>query len=242
MATAGTSKVILGATLAMFVTLAVVLSLVLVLLAELYCSLFFRRRQAKSSTTTATVNDDSENTHQPNSTPSLCNFYSQGVLRAPRSFLFPASATMDLEKQQPHLHIPNHNSSAPSSSYPWPIQESSPPSANTSGRTSTEQLIYICNPIYDNEANIRIISKIDTPFETPGSSPSRLETGEGSSTPPSSPTTTPPLTPMKKLPEQGTSVSLRDARSICPTGSDSNSNNDGISSSSSGSPCTSPSW
>ncbi|KAI3443815.1 hypothetical protein Pfo_000480 [Paulownia fortunei] len=245
----GTSKVIMGATVGMVVTLAIVLALVLVLLAELYCSLLLRRRHhpKRASTATAVSNDDPDHPHQPNA-PSLCSFYAQGVLRAPRSFLFPAPENLDLEKQ-PHLPISTiHHSSAPSSSYPWPVQEASPPpSAINSPGTRKEQLIYICNPIYDDEA-IRIISKVDTPFETPGTSPSRLETAGCSPSSnktlssPSSPPTTPPLTPMKKLPAEGPSVSLRDARSICTTGSDSNSNNDGISSSSSGSPCTSPSW
>ncbi|KAK3041672.1 hypothetical protein RJ639_001482, partial [Escallonia herrerae] len=105
-----------------------------------------------------------------------------------------------------------------------------------------EHLVYISNPIYDNEDGRP--SRAETPFETPDTSPSRLETGGSSgdedrdqsipSSPPSLPTT-PPLTPMKKLPTEACSVSLRDARSLGTSGSDSNSNN-GRSSSSSGTP------
>lgn len=105
--------------------------------------------------------------------------------------------------------------------------------------------MYICNPIYDNDGNMP--RRVDTPFETPDSSPSRLETigssGEEDDDDVSR-LTTPPLTPMKKLPTEGCSVSLRDARSIPTSGTDSNNSNiyEISSSSSSGSPCTSPSW
>ncbi|XP_034918289.2 LOW QUALITY PROTEIN: uncharacterized protein [Populus alba] len=112
-----------------------------------------------------------------------------------------------------------------------------------------EHLVYISNPIYDNDASRP--SRVDTPYETPDSSPSRLETCGSSSgeeeialpspCAPHSVPGTPPLTPMKKLPAKACSVSLRDARSLGTSGSDSASNN-GLSSSSSGSPCTSPSW
>lgn len=108
--------------------------------------------------------------------------------------------------------------------------------------------MYISNPIYDNDASR--VSGVNTPFETPDSSPSRLEMAGSSSgedeiaqPSPSSPSSplTPPLTPMKKLPAEASSISLRNARSLGTSVSDSNSNH-GLSSSSSGSPCTSPSW
>ncbi|CAN6540939.1 unnamed protein product [Malus baccata var. baccata] len=122
-----------------------------------------------------------------------------------------------------------------------------------SGGGAAEHFVYISNPIYGNEA-IGRASGTNTPFQTPDMSPSRMEMGGSSSsssgdeevaqpTPsgPSNPITTPPLTPMKKLPAEACSVSLRDARSLGTSGSDSNSNN-GLSSSSSGSTSTSPSW
>ncbi|CAK7334950.1 unnamed protein product [Dovyalis caffra] len=106
-----------------------------------------------------------------------------------------------------------------------------------------EHFVYISNPIYDNDASRA--SRVDTPYETPDSSPSRLEivgssSGEEEIALPSP--STPPLTPMKKLPAEACSVSLRDTRSLGTSGSDSVSNNVLSSSSSSGSPCTSPSW
>ena len=52
----GASKVIMGATLVMVVSLAIVLGLILVLLVELYCSLLLRRRrQLKDSTASYTI-------------------------------------------------------------------------------------------------------------------------------------------------------------------------------------------
>ncbi|XP_060170604.1 uncharacterized protein LOC132601541, partial [Lycium barbarum] len=125
----------------------------------------------------------------------------------------------------------------------FPLQCSTSSDIEGHGGATKKQLVYISNPIYDNEACRP--SRGDTPFETPDSSPSRLETilfsreddngsGQSSSSSPSSF----PLTPMKKLPAEACSVSLRDARSLGTSGS-SNSNNSLLSS---GSPCTSPSW
>lgn len=303
----GTSKVIMGATLVMVVSLALVLGLVLVLLAELYCSLLLRRRQLRITTTNTTASgtvadpataetaggssssqpqDQSSDPPPPPPTPPLTSFYSQGVLKAPRSLLFPAisykeeSTTLQTKKQLSQLHhqvidIPKQEpNSSPSPSIsltvsPKPSQENKGGSGNGTSTTTTttttttnacndkacgvvrEHFVYISNPIYDNGESR--VSGVDTPFETPDTSPSRLEmSGSGSSgeddevgqplpSSQSSSPLTPPLTPMKKLPAEGCSVSLRDARSLGTSGSDSNSNN-GISSSSSGSPCTSPSW
>ncbi|XP_059638118.1 uncharacterized protein LOC132280030 [Cornus florida] len=279
----GTSKVIMGATLVMVVGLAIVLGLVLVLLAELYCSLLLRRRKQEittsstttAATTTTAIATDSSCLHkQPQdesgAAPPLSSFYAQGVLRAPRNFLFPAVSEKelesDIEKQQQSQPLQTQ----PPSSTPHRIglvtpSPSSPsfvcsppliPKVSLQGDSSTsndgvcgrgeEQFMYISNPIYDNEAGMP--SRADTPFETPDTSPSHLEMGgfsgdddQPSPSSPSSLPTTPPLTPMKKLPAEGCSVCLRDARSLATSGSDSNSNN-GVSSSSSGSPCTSPSW
>ncbi|CAB4288483.1 unnamed protein product [Prunus armeniaca] len=310
----GTSKVIMGATLVMVVSLAIVLGLILVLLAELYCSLLLRRRQLKTNTSNPNLNatatadaaDSAATTtssERPSSQPQdhsagppLSSFL--GVLRAPRSFLFPSvpckQDNAEIKKRHTHLlhqvfdiPVPNQeilanttpchigviiSSPSPSISFvtsPQPTQEDKIQAGNSSpgahcnekagggGGGGAEHFVYISNPIYDNdEASTRPSGgENNTPFETPETSPSRLEMGGGSSssssgedevaqpTPsgPSSPTTTPPLTPMKKLPAEACSVPLRDARSLGTSGSDSNTNN-GLSSSSSGSPCTSPSW
>ncbi|CAK9152732.1 unnamed protein product [Ilex paraguariensis] len=103
----GTTKVIMGATLIMVASLAIVLSLVLVLLAELYCSLLLRRRQIRKPTSNTTISAGDSISQPPppldqSAPPSLGSFYAQGVLRAPRSFLFPAVSgddKLDLEKQ-----------------------------------------------------------------------------------------------------------------------------------------------
>lgn len=282
----GTSQVIMGATLIVVVSIGIVLGLVLVLLAQLYCSLLLRRRRPLRASTSnipnsraaATSNDGSPERDQDLSgTPSLSAFYAHGVLHAPRNFLFPAvygnESNEDLEKQR-DSQIPNqqptsspnelhrHVFSLPSSpsfvplAPPRLIPEAPLDSTSTRndefcGGSSKETYIYISNPIYDNVGNRP--SRVATPFETPDSSPSRLDTNCSSgeddndnakstaSSPSSLPMTTPPLSPIKKLPAQACSISLRDARSLATSGSD--SNNEGISSSStSGSPCTSPSW
>ncbi|KAL3532437.1 hypothetical protein ACH5RR_005958 [Cinchona calisaya] len=294
----GSSKVIIGATPVMVVSIVIVLGLVLVLLAELYCSfLLLRRRQLRASTSNittssnvaATINDTSQqHGHQDHSENlSLSSFCSQGVLHAPRNLLFPAVpgdqiSNEDLEKQQhspfpkfcesptqqhtstsPH-HLRKHVFLPPSSRsfvplppprlvYDFPLQcSTSTYNDEACGGSNMETYIYICNPVYDNDASRP--SRVETLFETPDSSPSRLEingSGEDDNDIIQSPTTstpssqamivTPPLTPMKKLPAEACSISLRDAGSLATSGSD--SNNEGISSSStSESPCTSPSW
>ncbi|KAJ0090554.1 hypothetical protein Patl1_13225 [Pistacia atlantica] len=281
----GTSKVIMGATLAMVVSLAIVLGLILVLLVELYCSLLLRRRQLRNNTsnTTTTINSIPSQPlqTQDRSASTLGSFYSQGVLDAPRSFLFPAVSSKEnkienkgrsfqlhsvldirtLESNTSPHHIGILSPSSPPTSFttsPQPIQET-PLQVGTNsscraheeanyGGDGGEDFVYISNPIYDNDASR--LSRADTPFETPDTSPSRLETGGSSGEDeiaqpsPSSQHSlpiTPPLTPMKKLPAEACSVSLRDARSLGTSRSDSVSNN-GLSSSSSGTPCTSPSW
>ncbi|XP_019260083.1 PREDICTED: uncharacterized protein LOC109238106 [Nicotiana attenuata] len=271
----------MAAILIVVVSLAMVLGLVLVLLAEFFCSLLLRRRQRSKTA----INSTSAFTAQPppppprhqdqTIAPILSSFYAQGVLHAPRNFLFPNhdnnnnisslpgvisqvqsdedGAYIDLNpKENFDFEMPNRNSSSP---YPSFIQIQSPKlvheiplQCSTSTCTTMEQFVYISNPIYDNE-KLRP-STVDTPFETPNSSPSCLETIDNSSekddenygissSSSSSPASSVQLTPMKKLPAEACSVSLRDVRSIITIESNSNSNN---SSFSSGSPCTSPSW
>ncbi|GAB4839200.1 hypothetical protein Ancab_028727 [Ancistrocladus abbreviatus] len=287
----GTSKVIMGATLVVVLSLAIVLGLVLVLLAELYCSILLRRRRLKTSktsntTTAAVANTYTSQTEEPPGPP-LSSFYSQGVLHAPRSFLFPKLPSKreqvdDVEKHhckfRHFLSIQTQELNA-KQSQPQPRLQKSPspsymplckPGASTEepilevldrgegggdrdpicgGGIGQEQLVYISNPIYDNDAT-RPDTADAIPFESPDTSPSRLEMGgssgddENVEQPPpfsSSSAMTPPLTPMKELPAKACSVALRDAGSVATSGSDSNSQN-GAFSSSSGTPSTSPSW
>lgn len=300
----GTSKVILGATLIMVVSLAIVLGLILVLLAELYCSLLLRRRRLRVAPPTTTSNSSADpivaatNVSQslPSAAPprdnnraaiSLSSLYAHGVLRAPRSFLFPIVPcvkdnnvdVVEAKSQSSQLHrvidIDTHESSLSPrriglisipSHPPSPFISASPDlsiskvcaqskfssaiARSDSSSNDGDHFMYISNPIYDNDAVRPSREGDNTPFETPNSSPSKLETCDSSeedevllspsSTIHSLPNT-PPLTPMKKLPAEACSITLRDARSLGNSGSDSNTNN-GPSSSSSGSPCTSPSW
>ncbi|XP_019457439.1 PREDICTED: pollen-specific leucine-rich repeat extensin-like protein 2 isoform X2 [Lupinus angustifolius] len=295
----GTSKVIMGATLVMVVSLVVILGLILVLLAELYCSFLLHRRQMRNSnpqtTTTATTTTTIANAFSPSHSPTLhpphqqqqhspppppppppppfTSICSQGVLQAPRSILFPPfSSIHDLHEpkkqhqQLSELHqiIPiqtqdlnanaNENSyciglvSVPSSLESFMSRAPSKPSQQDSFQGTTtaidktcsggEHLVYISNPIYENEEGKE--SEPNTPFETPDTSPSRLEINGSSSSDDDDDDEvevshcgvqtfpcTPPLTPMKKLhgPEKDSSVSLRDARSLGTSGSDSHSKN-----------------
>lgn len=255
----------MGATLVMVVSLAVVLGLILVLLAELYCSLLLRRRRQLRTTAAAvptavtTRTNASPSSHTPSSyfqqhsppppAPPLpfTSIYAHGVLQAPRSFLFPAvSSKVDVaeaKRQLSELHQVIQMQTQTASSPPKPIQEGQDSLQGSSGPTSCgEHLVYISNPIYENEESKA--SGENTPFETPHTSPSHLERSGSSGedeVAQVSPSNTPPVTPMKKLPAEACSVPLRDARSLGTSGSESHSNN-GLSSSSSGTPCTSPSW
>ncbi|KAI3754259.1 hypothetical protein L1987_54038 [Smallanthus sonchifolius] len=223
----GSSNLMMGLTLVLVVCLAVVLGLVLVLLAELYCSILLRRRDTTTTTTDAAV--DTATNPTP---PSLPNLYTQSILAAPRNILYPfvAGAGDDVEKQQ---HVPE----------------------NQENNQDLDHLVYISNPMYDGDENGRkSMVAGNTPFETPDTSPSRLETedtssgddddddgggGEKGEEITSAKTgVTPPLTPMKKLPAK---VNDGDGDGD-GGGGDENSNNGVSSSSSSGTPCTSLSW
>ncbi|RDX61710.1 hypothetical protein CR513_60036, partial [Mucuna pruriens] len=245
----GTSKFIMGATLVMVVTLAIVLGLILVLLAELYCSLLLRRRQLRKTNTipmsTTTINSASSS-HTP-----LSNVYSQGVLQAPRRFLFPCKNDLAEANASPHgIGLVSLSfSSSPLASFlarapPRAVQQDTLACAEG----DDDHLVYISNPIYDNEE--AKACGANTPFQTPHTSPSRLQTSASSvnndddddthdddDDAHSSPSLTPPLTPMNKLPS---SVSLRDATSFAASATDSHSINGP--SSSSDTPSTSPSW
>ncbi|XP_074343176.1 uncharacterized protein LOC141681010 [Apium graveolens] len=270
----GASKVMMVAALVMVASLAIVLGLVLVLVAELYCSgLFGRRKGLRTTTSTGTANSTAENSsqqsHNPSCITSLSSFHAQGVLKAPRSLLFPAVSSKDKVDIENQLSQAPTQASESRTQKPFPTSHQfriffaeplSPPAPfqpvlkvpNHNGGASTsknagsdceENLVYISNPVYDNAVNQTSI--VDTPFGTPDSSPSRLEISRSSSEEDDGGTAfpiTPPLTPMKKLPIEACSVPLKDARSLGTTASYSNSNDGDLSSSSSGSPSTSHPW
>uniref|UniRef100_A0A7N0TBH0 Uncharacterized protein n=1 Tax=Kalanchoe fedtschenkoi TaxID=63787 RepID=A0A7N0TBH0_KALFE len=273
----GASRVIMGATLIMVLSLAIVLGLVLVLLAELYCSLLVRRRQLRRAN--AALEDaeglspttESQSQGHSSSTPPLARFYSHGVLNAPRNLLFPSlhskeedNADSDFQQtQQSQLRQflqSSHpgattSAAAAAAAHQVRILSSSPPSPHHSATVAPqiqpgedvngsskehEDLVYISNPIFSSRAA--------TPYATPDTSPSRLGNSSGSSDEDDEQAnapkhSSPPLSPMKELPAEGCSVSLKDARCLGTSGSDSHSiNGGGGSTSSSGTPCTSPSW
>ncbi|OWM89911.1 uncharacterized protein LOC116195425 [Punica granatum] len=272
----GSSQVIMGATLIMAASLAIVVGLVLVLFAELYCSLLLRRRRssrqqlcsnpAASSATAISatpVTIPSPSSFNPSDPSPLSSFYAQGVLHAPRSLLFPALPSPDAAKRQYRHSEDDLESNSAASPPPKFITCSSLPGGNIQedcsfqvgpARSTSSHLVYISNPIYDNDATDRAKNQSpNTPFETPDSSPSHLECGTSSGADDECDDedrtartgrepNTPPLTPMKKLPAQACSVPLRDAGSLCTSGTDSNTNRGLLWSSSSGTPCTSPSW
>lgn len=258
-------KLVMGVTLIMGVTILLVLALVLVLLAELYCSLLSKRRRPRISSTAAAQQGREEG--PPIAVPlplmSLCpgsSAYDQGVLRAPPGSLLRPIVKEQQQQQQSHhasgtsLHFMGLISTTSSPTPPLGLSRCPPapprlPSIVTTFEENNSTIeedgcgngysaaggkdfIYISNPIYDygEEAHIA-----ETPFETPDTSPSRLLSGS-----PSPPNYTPPLTPMKKLPLSASSVALMDGSALIASvsGTDSNAG----SSSSSGSPCTSPSW
>ncbi|KAJ0799805.1 hypothetical protein HanPI659440_Chr03g0095641 [Helianthus annuus] len=159
----GSSNLMMGLTLVLVVCLAIVLGLVLVLLAELYCSILLRRRH----TTATTAADQETTTAATDPPPNLPNLYTQSILTAPRNLLYPTLAGAgglpagDIEKQNPPEN-----------------QE------NLENVENDQDFMYISNPMYDGDVEIngrksRVAG--NTPFETPDTSPSRLETEETSS-------------------------------------------------------------
>ncbi|KAF1882726.1 hypothetical protein Lal_00002907 [Lupinus albus] len=215
----------MGATLLMVVTLAVVLGLMLLLLAQLYCSLLLRqmRNSTTHTTTTTTTANIASSPSQQHSSSQFTTIYSQGVLQPPPTFLGLVSSPSSLQSFM-----------------------SRAPSKQCNGG---EHLVYISNPIYENEEGKK--SEQNTPFETPDTSPSHLERNGSSSDDDDGVVeeshcgvqTLPSTIPMKKLHghEEACSLSLTDARSLGTSRSDSHSNNV-LSSSSSSSLSTSPSW
>ncbi|KAK8610435.1 hypothetical protein V6N13_081592 [Hibiscus sabdariffa] len=231
----------MGATLVMAASLAIVICLILVLLVELYCSLLLRRHQLKDSsassssstaititipipipiptnTTTAPLSPQDD---QNQSISPLNSAYAQGVLHAPSNFLPPCKQNniqltpLEIHCQEPNITGP-HQIGILHPTSPSIYFATSPPG------NGVENLVYISNPIYNDDAGTEM---------TPGTFPSSDDEA-----PP-----TPPLSPMKKLPAQACPVSLKDARCLGNSGSDSICNI-ALSSSSSASLCTSLSW
>ncbi|KAM7509504.1 hypothetical protein LguiA_019957 [Lonicera macranthoides] len=180
-----------------------------------------------------------EKTHHSPSNPTSPINQTSPILTSPHA---PSSGPLQQKPFQPLPSLAHfnkhfmgiektHRSPPPQIFNPTPTQVPFQCDSNRTSITDTDSdnLVYISNPIYDNEA--------DTPFETPDTSPSRLG-GEGSSGEEGSPA----VTPMKKLPADGCSVSLRDLGTSGSEDSNYSKNGGYSSSSASGSPCTSPSW
>ncbi|KAL1089216.1 hypothetical protein V6Z11_D07G005600 [Gossypium hirsutum] len=136
----GTSKVIMGATLVMAASLAIVLGIILVFLAELYCFLCLRR---------------------PSSSSSLSSVYAQGVLHAPTNFLFPHQQVLEIQAQEPNIISPHQIGILYPTSPPFTSFVNSPPCNASLGNNGVEDLVYISNPIYDNDAGTGMP---ETPF------------------------------------------------------------------------------
>ncbi|CAO2841508.1 unnamed protein product [Amaranthus hypochondriacus] len=180
----GSSKVTMGATMAILIILAIVMFLVFVLLAELYCSILLRRRKLN-------VKNPQQPQNQNQLIPSsLSSFYAQGVLEAPRNFLFPKlHCKREIEERPKHgkLHqflriqspqLLGLTSSLSSSTLQ--IQQPNPkPEIDIEIEMEGRNLMYISNPMYDNEVGEKSnVGLGATPFETPDSSPSQLDGNE----------------------------------------------------------------
>ncbi|XP_047307633.1 uncharacterized protein LOC124911219 [Impatiens glandulifera] len=240
---ASASKLIMVATVVMVISLAVIISLLLLLLADLYCSLLLnRRRQRHRRHLSTSVNRQSisssplQGLFSPPQ-PLRTHFYSQGVLQPPRNLLFPSipagnlagAGGSDIESrhfQLVHFLKPIQNDDE------VPVSRSN---EEVDEARELEDLVYISNPMYDNGGAAAAESEaaaVDTPFETPETSPSNLGNISGEE----DGNNTPPLTAIK-VPEKACSVSMKEGRFMVSSGSESMS-----SSSSTGTPCTSPSW
>ncbi|GKD27013.1 hypothetical protein Tco_1233227 [Tanacetum coccineum] len=203
----GTSNFIMWLTFVLVVSLAMVLGLVLLLLAELYCWPVIRRLRRRRA-----------------STPNGAIMTSTTILSP--SLLENQETENDVEKQCLDDNVD--------------IQKDC---LNDSFNGSS--LVYISNPVFDNENVTKsMVDEIEnvgtcTPFETPESSPSRLETEDESDDEShemeeisSKVVLTPSLSPTKKP--------AMDA-SLGTSLSDTSTSNNGVSSSSLLTPCTSPS-
>ncbi|XP_057538060.1 uncharacterized protein LOC130815588 [Amaranthus tricolor] len=248
----------MGATMAILIILAIVMCLVFVLLAELYCSILLRRRKLNDKNPDQSMVANPRNPQQPQNQnqliPSpLSSFYAQGVLDAPRNFLFPKlpiNTEIDERPKHGKLHqflrvqspqLLGLASSSLSSSTLQMQQPNSKPEINIEVEFEGKNLMYISNPIYDNE-----VSGVGaTPFETSDSlPPSQLDRNEEKKENEKEMKWSPcslPLSPMKEVPAKADeSVCLRDAG--CLGSSCSESNTRIAQFSSSASPHTSPSW
>ncbi|KAI3775507.1 hypothetical protein L1987_50086 [Smallanthus sonchifolius] len=216
-----TSYLIMWLTLFLVVVLAMVLGLVILLLAEFYCSPLLRRHRRRRQLTTPNTNTataaDTTGNNSTTHSPSALDSHTDPLT--------------DIEKQL--LESPENQETGGTQRQDIVDMQNGCLSDSVNGSS----LIYISNPIYGDGNG--------TPFETPGSSPSRLETEDSSDDEReevlSKVVVTPPLTPMKKLPAEACSVCMKDVRSLGTSESDTNSNNGVSSSCSLTDPCTSPS-
>ncbi|PWA90818.1 hypothetical protein CTI12_AA096170 [Artemisia annua] len=209
----GTSNLIMWLTFVLVVSLAMVLGLVLLLLAELYCWPVIRRLRRRRIST-------------PNGAPMTTT-----TILSP-SLLESQETENDVEKQCLDDNVD--------------IQKDC---LNDSFNGSS--LVYISNPVFDNEnvTKSTIVDDIDqnvgTPFETPDSSPSRLETEDSDDEShemeeiSSKVVLTPSLSSTKK-PAMDASLACSKDESIGTSLSETNSTN-GVMSSNLLTPCTSPS-
>ncbi|XP_024979787.1 putative protein TPRXL [Cynara cardunculus var. scolymus] len=231
------SNLIMWLAMVLLVSLAMVLGLVLLLLAELYCSPLISRccchHHLQPTTTTGNDSDGHSQSHSDASPSPL------------HSLTTPTDTSDDIEKQ---LHQPPENQDSGRTQHQ---DKSGQGKVATGKRCSGDSvngcsIVYISNPIFDDEngRGSTVAGDDDdddkTPFETPDTSPSRLETEDSSGDEEISSSRT-PLTPMKKLPAGACTVAQKDGgRLMGAWGSDTNSKND-VSSSSSSTPSTSPS-
>ncbi|KAL5214624.1 hypothetical protein ABZP36_003776 [Zizania latifolia] len=198
MFTDGMSRLAVGVSLMVALSLALFLTIVVLLLADLFCS-HLRRRRADgevspqrlpmklglaSPARTATGEDDAASVATTtrealSGTPPF--YYAHGVMQAPD--------TKDLLLAIPKLEA---------AVWRWSPARRSSPSASSS--SNSDRFVCISNPVYERGAAPAAAAAeaagADTPFETPDASPSPFgitEEGEFS----------PPLSAMRKLPPLG---------------------------------------
>ncbi|VAH37917.1 uncharacterized protein LOC119352200 [Triticum dicoccoides] len=215
MATDGVSRLSVGVSVMVALSLAVFLTIVILLLADLFCSHLRRRRLradaieapphkwpkhghggAGSSSPphiTGTADDASVSTTARGALTSTPPFYyAHGVMCAP--------TRKDLLLAIPRLEaaVWRWSPARRSSPSPSPPRSDEPTARGSSSSAHSDGLMYISNPVYERGAAAG--HGHDTPFETPDASPSRCgiteeERGDGAFSP--------PLPMMRKLPPLG---------------------------------------
>ncbi|KAI4376621.1 hypothetical protein MLD38_014362 [Melastoma candidum] len=164
-----TTQVIMGATLVMAASIAIVLALVLILLAELYCSLLLRRSrrlQPPEQPVDAVPPPPSTAIVKVGGAPNPL-----GVLDAPRSL--PLSSPSPVQKEL--LAITSRRDQNPT--FTPQCQLGLLPALPSPALTSLsyamdEHLVYISNPIYNDDGSRE--KPLHSPFETPDTSSSEV--------------------------------------------------------------------